>query len=431
MCFGEVKMEVETIIRDPTESPLVDEKRRGLDPEHPFNRKLFDEINQRLREIQEKEEASKYSFDEDTKKDIIRELNKIYKEIRGYGLLEPPIKPATFAFYPVYVSIKEYEPRIVSLIINSSVVTDDFEISLQSTNQDIIIKRPKIVKIEEKPGEKFILKQIELYSEKAGMKGEIIATRFPYSLDSERMGVEVLENPIFSPTNGFAFVPDKTAIVDGGEKKVDLCIDRAAIRDTRKITLVSSDPVSCPGEWLLPDKEENLQKYMIKNVVKMEIPIKVKGTDHIGEKANVKALYEDKVGNVNVTVVPEPLITGLFRDIRFSAKNTERICDFIREEGVLEVYYNHPLIRKYMTKNFRNQLDYLVFMADTMTREVIRAFVTLGIEESLSKFPIFDLDHPEKQIDMYVLREYYENGPRMHEMFMKLARTLKLGEENN
>jgi len=422
-------MEVEAIIRDPTESPLVDEKRRGLDPEHPFNRKLFDEINQRLREIQEKEEASKYSFDEDTKKDILRELNKIYKEIRGSGLLEPPIKPATFAFYPVYVSIKEYESRLISLIINSSIVSDEFEISLQSTNSDITIRRPKTIKIEEKPREKFIIKQIELYSEKTGAKGEIIATRFPHSLDSEKMGVEVLENPMFSPANGFAFVPDKTTIVDGGEKKVGLCIDRGAIKELRKIALVSSDPINCPGEWLLPEKEENLQKYVVKNIVKIEIPIKVKGTDRIGEKGNVKASYEDKAGNLNVTVVPEPYITGLFRDIRLSAKDTERICAFIKDEGTLEVYYKHPLVKKYMVKNFRNRLDFLVFIADSMTREVLRAFVTSGIEESLSRFPIFDMDHPESEIEGHIAHEYYENGPKLHEMFIQLARTFKVGEE--
>ncbi|MEM3661051.1 MAG: hypothetical protein QXU11_11790 [Thermoproteota archaeon] len=34
--FGEALMEVEKIIRDPEEAPIVDEKRRGLDPEHPF-----------------------------------------------------------------------------------------------------------------------------------------------------------------------------------------------------------------------------------------------------------------------------------------------------------------------------------------------------------------------------------------------------------
>ena len=47
--FGEVKMGVESIIRNPLESPLVDEKRRGLDQEQPFNKKLFDEINSRTK----------------------------------------------------------------------------------------------------------------------------------------------------------------------------------------------------------------------------------------------------------------------------------------------------------------------------------------------------------------------------------------------
>ena len=37
-----VKLEIEKIIRNPEEAALVDEKRRGLDPEHPFNKKLFE-----------------------------------------------------------------------------------------------------------------------------------------------------------------------------------------------------------------------------------------------------------------------------------------------------------------------------------------------------------------------------------------------------
>jgi hypothetical protein len=430
-CFGEAKMEVETIIRDPTEAPLVDEKRRGLDPEHPFNRSLLEEINEKLREIGEKEEASKYSFDDSTKKEILKELNRMYKEIKGTGLHEPPIRPVTFAFYPVYISMKEYEPKIVSLIINSSIVSEDFEIFLESTNLDITIKRPKSIKIEEKPTEKFIIKQIELFSEKAGARGEIIATRFPYHLDKEKMGVEVLENPIFSPANGFAFVPDKTTIVDGGEKKVDLCIDSMAIDESRRIELVSSDIISCPGEWLLPEKEERLQKYTIKNIVKVEIPIKVKSTGHVGEKGNVKASYGARGSNLNVTIVPEPSISGLFRDIRPSGKKTEKICEFVKEEAVLEVYYKHPLLKKYMVKNFNNRPDFQTFIADTLTREILKALVTSAVEESSSKFPIFNMDHPESEIEDHITHEYYENGPRMHEMFMQLARTFKLGEETS
>jgi len=428
--FGEAKMEVEKIIRDPSESPLVDQKRRGLDPEHPFNKRLFHEINQKLKEIQEKEEASRYSFDEYAIKDILRELNKIYKELKGRGPPpEPPIQPDTFAFYPVYVSMKEYQPKTIYLIINSSIVSDGFEISLESTNTNIIVRRP-IIKIEDElPKAEFIIKQVQLYSEHAKIKGEIIATpRFPPFLEPQKMGVEILENPIFSPANGFAFVPDKTTIVDGGEKKVELCIDKSIIKKPKDITFTSYAPIVCPGKWRLPEPE-NLGKYILKNIVKIEVPMKIKGTDHIGEKANIMASYEDKEASVNITVVPEPSITGLFRNIRLSAKNTKRISNFVKDEGILEIYYKHPLIKKYMKKSFKNRPDFLVFVADTLTREAMKTVVLSGIQESSSRFPIFDLDHPEKEIEDHITREYYEQGPRMHELFQRLAKKIELGKE--
>ena len=99
------------------------------------------------------------------------------------------------------------------MIVNSVITKDVFEISLQSTNPEIVVKKPNI-KIEEAAKEEFIIKQIQLYSEKPEIKGEIIATPiFPPNLEPDKMGVEVLENPILSPANGFAFVPDKTSVV--------------------------------------------------------------------------------------------------------------------------------------------------------------------------------------------------------------------------
>jgi hypothetical protein len=427
--FGEVKLEIEVLIRDPNEAPLVDEKRRGLDPEHPFNKKLFNAINQRLMRIQEEEEASKYSFDEYALRDVLRELNKIYKEIKGRGPPpEPPIKPEAFAFYPVYASVKEYEPRTIFMIINSAVIRDGFEIILQSTNPDIIVRKSTI-KIEELAEQDFVIKQIQLYSEKAGSKGEIIAVpTLPPNLGPEKMGVEVLENPLFSPANDFDFVPDKTTIVDGGEKKVDLSISRNLVKDSRDIILMSSGPIICPGKWSLPSRE-NLEKYIIKNIVKIEIPIKTKGTGHIGEKATVTASFESKVGSLSVAVVPEPSITGLFRNIRPSAKNTKKISDFAKDEGFLEIYYKHPLIQKYMKKGFNTKPDFLAFTADILTREAVKTVVLSGIEENSSRFPIFDLDRPEKEIEEHIIREYYEQGPKMHELFLRLARGIRLGEE--
>jgi len=404
--------------------------RKGLNLEHLFNKKLVDEVNQRLKAVEEEEEASEYSLDEATKKDILRELNRIYKEVKGVGgLLEPPIKPATFAFYPAYVSMKEYEPKLVTLIINSSLIVDEFELSLQSTNPDIVIRRPKNIKIEEKPTEKFVTKQIELYSEKADAKGEIIASRFPYSSESEKIGIEVLKNPIFSPTDGFAFVPDKTAIVDNGEKKVELCIDKTIIGEPRRITLEALDPIISPGEWLLPDKDENLKKYAVKNILKIEIPIRVRGTGHIGDKGTVEASYENLSSIVKITVVPEPSIAGLFRDIRPSPKETKRVCGFEKDEGIMYLYYKHPLVKKYMVKGFRNRLDFLIFVADAFTREAIRAIVTKSIEESSSKFPILDMTHPESEMEQHIINEYFKNGTRMHDIFIQLAKTIKLAEE--
>jgi len=426
--FGEVKMGIEKIIRDPEEVPVVDEKRRGLDSDHPFNRKLLEEIYKRLRKIREEEEASEYSFDERTKREILKEINKIYKDVKGRGPPpEPPIKPETFAFYPVWISLEEYEPKKVFLIINSSIISDNFVILLKSTNPDISVKRDKIKISPDEIKEEFIIKQIELYSGKAGSRGEIIATSNNPKY-SEKMGVEVVENPIFSPENGFAFIPNKTTIVDGGEKKVQLCIDVGSLGDSNDIFLSSEEPINCPGKWILPSKK-NLNEKTIKNILKIEIPIKVKGTDHVGEKSKIIATYMDKQAELHITVVPEPSFSGLLRDVRLSAKNTKKICDFIENEGIIEVYYKHPLIKKYMKKNFRNRQDFLVFVADTITRGYIKAMVKTGIRENSSRFPIFDIDHPEPEIEDHIIREYYEQGPKLHELFVKLVRTIKLGIE--
>jgi hypothetical protein len=181
----------------------------------------------------------------------------------------------------------------------------------------------------------------------------------------------------------------------------------------------------CPGEWILPDLE-NLEERLLKNILKLEIPINISETGHVGEKAAIVAMYRDKTSNLRISIVHEPSIGGLLRDIRFSEKDTKLISHFIDEEGILEVYRKHSLIKKYMRGNFKNRADFLVFVADVMTREVVRSFVVGGIKENLSRFPIFDLDHPEPEIDAHVAHEYYEHGPRLHEAFMRLVGSLKL-----
>jgi len=87
------------------------------------------------------------------------------------------------------------------------------------------------------------------------------------------------------------------------------------------------------------------------------------------------------------------------------------------------------LFQKYMKKGFNSKMDFLVFAADTLTREALRACVLTGIEENSSRFPIFDMENREKDIEDHIDREYFEQGPEMHELFMKLVREIELGEE--
>lgn len=212
--FGEVKMNVEQLVRDG--ELLVDEKRRGLDMTHPLNILIIDEINKILRKIEEKEkEKTDYSLDEETEREVLNELNKIDK-IVGVAPPPPPIEPETFAFYPPHVYIKEYEEKNIFLVINSSIINDELEIEFKYTNKEIRPKSEKIKILKEDTKERFIKKAIGLYSEKSEEKGDIIAEARGYG--AARVGIEVLENPIFSPEQGFAFVPNKTTIIKNGEK---------------------------------------------------------------------------------------------------------------------------------------------------------------------------------------------------------------------
>lgn len=423
--FGEAYMDVGSIIRDSKEIPLVDEKRRGLDKEHPFNIDLFKKIDEILSLIKEEGEESKYSLDDSTKKSILKELNKMSKELKGRGPPpELPIKPEAFSFYPTWVQIREYESKKVLLIINPSIIKENITFSITTTDRNITFKPESIsIKKEENLGD-LIAKQVELYSEKQKTIGEVIAT-LDQTKKAEKIGVEVIENPIFNPENGFAFIPDKTSIIDGGEKSVLLSVDKKVISKSTEIIFKSQDPILCPGKWLLPIKN-NFDKYEQKNILKVDVPIKVKGTGNLGKKAIITANYEDKEAFLKVFVVSEPKISGLFRDIILSPKETKKISDFNEDEGIIEIYYKHPLIQKYMQKNYTSSRDFLVFIADVITREAVKTIVQTGVEENSSSFPIFDMSNKETEIAFYIMVEYFKQGPKMHELFTSLARTLKV-----
>lgn len=429
--FGEVKMGVEEIIKEG--EILIDEKRRGLDLTHDLNKALLHEINRRLRRIVEEEkEVSEYSFDRTAEKDVLKELNKIYKEIRGPGPTRPPpIEPETLAFYPEHTYIKEYEEKLIFLVINPAIITsDEVKISIRSSDPKIRIVRGQQIKIkrEEIEADKFIVKRIPLWGEEAGIKGDVFAEMAQYSAI---VGVEVLENPMFNPKNGFAFVPEETTIVDSSKKKVNLIIKPEIIeKDIKRISLSSDNyNIICPGEWILPDDVQKLDKYRIKNIIKLEIPIKIraKKEGNVGEKANITAKYGDKDAPLLVVVIQEVGLGGLLRGIKPSPDITQKISEFDKKTGIIKLYYMHPLLKKYMKKrDFQIRPNFIVFVTDTLARAVVKAFVECAVEVSSSEFPLFNLDNPIAEIEKYITEQYYKEGAKIHDILPSLIKTFKL-----
>lgn len=426
--FGEVKLYIKDLIE--SGEILVDEKRRGLDTTHSFNNKLMKQVNKKLEKVIEMEkEESKYTVDDSKKKDILKKLNEIGEEAIGKGPKKPariPKEPNTFTFSKPYMTIKELEEKNNYLIVNSDIVPPSgLEIKLGSDNPDIKIKRKNKLILEQEDFEEneFLIRSVPVFCKKPGVNGEIFAETED---EKEVVGIESIENPIFNPEDGFEFIPNKTTIVDNGEKDVDLIIDSEVItNNSREIKFGSSSmELGCPGKRKLP-KKSNLDKYRIRDILKVPIPIKVKGEGNVGKNGKISAKYEDKSSEISVKVVQNPLFGGLFRDIEFSPKDSREVVDF--EEGILNVYHEHPLMKKYMNKDgFRKKKDFLVFTADSLTREACRAIIETAIDRGSSQYAILDQDNPEPEIREHYLNQYYENGSKFHDLFFDLLKNFEI-----
>ena len=429
--FGEVKFEGEKLIRPPREEIIVEEKRRGLDETHPFVQKLLKEINKRIGKVVEEErEESEYTFDEDKKKKTLKELNKIAKELHGKGEpppFEPPIKPEKMAFSPPAIEFLEFETRTVWLVINRVLLTKGTKISLESKNPKISVKPTKIEFKESNLSDlkkEFVVKPIKITA-KEKIDGEVIA--HTNGLEA-KLGVDVLENPMFSPKDDFEFMPPdhKTTVIENGEKKIDLIINNKLIAPDpyylESITIKSTNLQNIkvtknPNKW---------EREKIRDITAIKIP--VRGTK-LGERGNIIANYKDRESEIEMKVISSSM-SGFFKDINplESEEGNRKIAYFNEDQGSLFFYTNHPLVKKYMKrKNFSKRDDFLVFIGDTLTREAIKAMVEGGIKNNSSRYPVFNPKDPtKKEIEDFIDRDYYTYGAKIHEVMRAFLKTMKL-----
>ena len=426
--FGEVEIKGFSVFLK-EEEDVIDEKRRGLNKKHPFVEKLVFEIDTRLRHIIDTERKSlqqeMFSPDPSTIRDALRVLNNIAKEEGALGRLyvPPDLKTKNITFYPNHVEAFEYIEKSIFLVINPLIVSETRLVTLKSDNSAIEV-RPQEIRLSEQEiaNRKCLSKRVTIVGKEAGLKGQIGAETGECIAIA---GVNIVENPMLHPRDGFAFVPPETKIVAHNEKRVNLIIDKSLIRtgnDTGKAVLLStSNPeISCCEKFELP---ENLDLYMLgPQMIKLQIPIVAEGQ---GEKSKIQAQYNENKTELLVEVVPPFETHGLFKTIEFlPGEGINTICYFDGDEGKILVYYTHPLIEKYWAKNGARNMDFLVFTADTIARLI--CWEILKRKEKRGALEIMNRDNILNEMQTHFDELYFTRGRQLHDVLINLIRTLKV-----
>ncbi len=435
--FGEVRMGVEQLVRKG--ELFVDEKRKGLS-DHPLNEDLLAEIDKIVSKIaDEQREVTHYVFKKESW--MQQEMKKIYQDMnKGGGKnFQLAIKPRKFEFASPHTDVMEFEPKNIFLIINCAIISSEIEISLSTKNKNLEILSPStkniILKEEdidelsiEKDGEKFIVKSIKVYSEKKDSSDEIIAILNGYH--KSKIGISLVSNPIFNPRDGFEFAPKengKVTITEGISKKVDLIISQIIYNEKERNVKIDNahGGIKCAGNFDIPIKK-NLDRYKIKNVIRYPFEIISKSGEIKERKGVVKAFYRDKETQIEISIVPPGGIN--FKGVKFVKSEGTLEISHYKEDGFVYIYEDHPLVKKYKKRDWKNKNDCLTFFADVIAREFIEKTIRDSIKSGSPKFQIMNQDNPEPEIRDHFRDEYYKNAAKIHEIQITYLKTAEMKE---
>lgn len=436
--YGEVEIQAQVFkvakLFDP-KKPIIDEKRQiGLDPDHPFVQHLTSEIQMHLRKIIESEREAKKKLRESVIKSkkalnrVISEFNamarKELKEKRDIVILPlspywtAPELPDFFKFYYEDLNIMQYQTTVVGLGVLPDVVPDGSPITITSSDPMIQVTPGTIFVDSTKAVAGLIRERITLLGKKC-VQATITAK---HDGKKEEMIVNVTENPLLNPKNGFAFIPDKITIPDGKRKKANLIIDLALIEQGApgKITFASSTPqIHCLSDMRVL---RGLNVIGAK-VVRLTVPLKGKG---VGTKGTVTASYKQRQATLDVVVTKRREIKGMFSDFNFSSEELPVVSEYDPETGIITIYITHPMYSKYKGMG-RPSLR--VFVIDTIIRTACEAVVREGIKKQSAMFPI--LGDPSggvfsgfqfiSDVSLRVEELYHKHGSRLCELLKHCA----------
>lgn len=421
------------------EMPIIDEKRRmGLDPDHPFVQHLASEIRRPLKEIIETERQERKKLKESVIKSkaaldkVLREFNtmarKELKEKRDIVVLPPPPywtlpePPDFFRFYYEDLNIKEHQTTVVGLGILSDIVPDGSSIRVTSSDPRIEVT-PKMIFIDSaKAIEGLIKERITLLGKKCGVKATITAE---HSGRTDEMKVNVIENPLLNPKDGFAFIPDSITIPDGKRKKTDLIIDLSLIKRkepmrARKVTFSSSASEIQPPDHMIILPGLNV---IGAKVMRLAVPLKGKG---VKTKGTVTASYKHKQATLNVEVTKTREVKGMFSGFEYSKEDVPSISEYDPDTGKITIYVLHPMLKKHKEMG-RPSLR--IFVRDIIIRTACEAIVREGIRKGSARFPILSDMHGDTlsrarflaEVSRHIETRYHKYGAHLLEFLKHCA----------
>jgi hypothetical protein len=413
---------------------VVTPSRRGLNWEHPFMKKLRDEVENQLKplvseEKEQKDRQSKGASEEVLRRNLSlgRKLGQLYSEIikdEGLASLEGTDKSEKdddiqiprygFGFIPEYYSIEPKKMKNIRLVVESpKIISDSEKIIFESTKGSIVLEKRQISisdceHIKEKGV--YIIRN-GITGQKEGDTGEIIARtkdkRGIVAIAKARISINKQE-PL--PVNIIAFIPQKYRIKIEKSTKLVLKVNPEAIPfGVSKISLSSNN------KYILLEKNE-IPVPDGKGIV--EAHIIVRGT-RVGEEGKIFASLNDKSGThaeADIKVISEnPSSSPKGFKIEFDPEEYPIQRAFCKGSEIY-VFVKEPTVKKYYGENgeYAKSLSFAVLCADLIT-DAFCTKVTQDISEKLA-FPGEDKETAMRRKLNEFKKKY---GPIIHGVYVE------------
>jgi len=436
--FGELEIpELPKLLKK--DEPIIAENRRfGLDENHPFVEKLKANVEKYLKEIidieKAAEEGSSLSVFKN-KRDLINWINKKAAQERiGEEKIPRLYVPEDgFSFYRKQLYIKEKEKANVFFSIEKSVVEENSEIKIISDKEGVDIK-PPLIKVGQTKGKTRTVNGSTITDYKISIETilrpkDAFKVSANYKDKSSKLIVTVEPNEKLSilEKNDIGFFPNKVTVSPGETDKVRLYVPGSLIDSTKEKVRFSTE-----NDLIKLEKNEvpytSFTDY-IEGIKVLEMKIKAQENAKINEKSSILARLENKEAKLEVEIVNpiERSTKGFVSNILFNSKECGNELAIYKKEGESGIIYvndKHPILEFY---NKFDKKRFSTIVADSVLRIVCEIIVTGGYNPS--KMP--QLSESKSILDGYsiikeeIAEKYFGWGREWHRLADKFTNALK------